>query len=64
MIQSLVYNHKALRKDLDFQQNPIKEGRILTNGMLARKYLNYNKIIIEMTGWYVKKVSHSKQDDK
>ena len=40
MTQSLAYNCKALKGDLDPQQDPIEEGHIPTNGMLASSYQN------------------------
>ena len=49
MTQSLTLNCKALKGDLDSQQDLIKEDHILINGMLTSKYQNCNKMI----GWYI-----------
>ena len=38
MTQSLACNCKALKRDLDSQQDPIEENLILTNEMLVNKY--------------------------
>ena len=50
MIQSLTYNYKALKRDLNPQQDLIKESYIPTNEMLVNKYQNCNKMTIEMMG--------------
>ena len=48
MIQSLTFNCKALKKNLDFQLDQIKERHISINEILVSIYQNYNRITIKI----------------